>query len=69
MEVHTKRADLAKEKLVEVMRIYEQKVQTQAIDIQRLQETCSRLKCEQNDCKTMHQQPELVIETLKKYQK
>lgn len=69
VDIHSKRADLAKEKLVEVMRCYEQKTETQAIDLQRLQEICNRFKCEQNDCKTMHQQPELMIEKLKKFQK
>lgn len=68
-EVHSKSADLAKEKLMEVMRHYEQKIQTQSIDIQRLQEACGRLKGEQTNCKTMHEQPELVIERLKECQR
>lgn len=68
-EIHSKRADLAKEKLMEVMRCYEQKVQSQSIDIQRLQEAYSRLKGEQSNCKTMHQQPELVVESLKECQR
>lgn len=68
-EIHSKRADLAKEKLIEMMRCYEQKLQSQSIDIQRLQEAYGRLKSEQNTCKTMHQQPELVIESLKECQR
>lgn len=68
-ETHSKRADLAKEKLMEVMRCYEHKLQSQSIDIQRLQEAYSRLKSEQSNCKTMHEQPELVIERLKDCQR
>lgn len=68
-EIHSKRADLAKEKLIEVMRCYEQKLQSQSIDMQRLQEAYGRIKSEQNTCKTMHQQPELVIESLKECQR
>lgn len=68
-EIHSKRADLAKEKLMEVMRCYEQKLQSQSIDIQRLQEAHTRLKSEQNNCQTMHQQPELVVESLKERQR
>lgn len=68
-EVHSKRADLTKEKLTEIMRCYEQKVVSQSLDMQRLQEAYSRLKSEQNTCKTVHQQPELMIESLKDYQK
>lgn len=68
-EIHSKRADLAKEKLMEVMRCYEQKLQSQSIDIQRLQEAHSRLKSEKNNCQTMHQQPELVVESLKERQR
>lgn len=51
------------------MRYYEQKIQSQSIDIQRLQEACGRLKGEQTNCKTMHEQPELVIERLKECQR
>lgn len=68
VEIHTRRADVAKEKLVEIMRAYEQKLQTQAIDVQRLQELCNRLGSDKSDCHTMHQQPELMAETLRKYQ-
>lgn len=68
-EVHSKRADLAKEKLMEVLRCYEQKIQAHTIDMERLQEAYSRLKGEQITCKTMHQQPELVVEKLKECQK
>ncbi|XP_055316913.1 protein Cep89 homolog [Sitodiplosis mosellana] len=68
-EIHSKSGDLAKEKLMEVMRYYEQKIQSQSIDIQRLQEAYGRLKGEQSNCKTMHEQPELVIERLKECQR
>lgn len=68
-EIHSKRADLAKEKLMEVMRCYEQKLQAQSIDIQRLQEAHGRLRSEQSTCQTMHQQPELVAESLRERQR
>lgn len=54
---------------MEIMRCYEQKLQSQSIDIQRLQEAHSRLKSEQTNCQTMHQQPELVVESLKERQR
>lgn len=68
-EIHSKRADLAKEKLMEVMRCYEKKLQSQSIDIQRLQEAHARLRNEQTNCQTMHQQPELMVESLKERQR
>lgn len=54
---------------MEVIRCYEQKLQAQSIDIQRLQDAHSRLKSEQTNCHTMHQQPELVVESLKERQR
>lgn len=54
---------------MEVMRCYEQKLQSQSIDMQRLQEAYNRLKSEQSNCKTMHEQPELVIERFKECQR
>lgn len=51
------------------MRCYEKKLQSQSIDIQRLQEAHSRLRNEQTNCQTMHQQPELVVESLKERQR
>lgn len=54
---------------MEVLRCYEQKIQAHTIDMERLQEAYSRLKGEQITCKTVHQQPELVIEKLKECQK
>lgn len=51
------------------MRCYEQKIQAQSIDMERLQEAYNRLKGEQSNCKTMHEQPELVIERLKECQR
>lgn len=60
---------LAKQKLMEVVRCYEKKLQSQTIDLQRLQEAHSRLRNEQTNCQTMHQQPELVVESLKECQR
>lgn len=68
-EIHSKRADLVQVKLSEMMRCYEQKLQSQLIDIQRLQEAYNRLKNEQRNCRTMHEQPEIVIEHLKECQR
>lgn len=51
------------------MRCYEKKLQSQSIDIQRLQEAHSRLRNEQANCQTMHQQPELIVESLKERQR
>lgn len=67
--MHSKRADLAKEKLMEVLRCYEQKIQAHTIDMERLQEAYSRLRSEQITCKTVHQQPELIVDKLKECQK
>lgn len=68
-EVQSKRADLAKEKLVEVLRCYEQKVQSQHLDLERLQEAYSRSKGELTALRSMHQNPEVVVESLKECQK
>lgn len=68
-EIHSKRADLAKEKLLEVLRCYEQKLQAQTIDMERLQEAYGRLKTEVGTCKTMHQNPEAVAANLRECEK
>lgn len=68
-EVQSKRADIAKEKLVEVLRCYEQKVQSQHLDIERLQEAYSRSKGELTALRGMHQSPEVLVESLKECQK
>lgn len=68
-EIHSKRADLAKEKLVEVLRCYEQKIQSQSLDLERLQEAYARTKGELTSFKNMQQQPEVVVESLKECQK
>lgn len=68
-EVQTKRADLAKEKLVEVLHCYEKKVQSQALDIERLQEGYSRAKGEIATLRNLNQKPEVVVESLKECQK
>lgn len=67
--MHSKRADLAKEKLMEVLRCYEQKIQANTIDMERLQEAYTRLKGEQMTCKSVHHQPEMLVEKLKECQK
>lgn len=68
-DIHSKRADLAKEKLIEILRLYEQKLQSQTIDMERLQESYHRMKCEIDKCKTMHQNPEAVAVNLRECEK
>uniref|UniRef100_A0A6E8W2M9 Uncharacterized protein n=1 Tax=Anopheles coluzzii TaxID=1518534 RepID=A0A6E8W2M9_ANOCL len=68
-EVQGKRADLAKEKLVEVLKCYEQKVQAQNLDIERLQEAYSRAKGELTSLRNLNQNPEVVANSLKECQK
>jgi centrosomal protein CEP89 len=67
--IHCKRADLAKEKLVEVLKAYEQKVQSQSLDIERLQEAYSRSKGEITTLKNYQKNPEAVAESIKDCQK
>lgn len=67
--IHCKRADLAKEKLVEVLKAYEQKVQSQSLDIERLQEAYSRSKGEITTLKNFQKNPEAVAESIKDCQK
>lgn len=67
--IHGKRADLAKEKLVEVLKAYEQKVQSQSLDIERLQEAYSRSKGEISTLKNFQKNPEAVAESIKDCQK
>lgn len=68
-DVQGKRADLGKEKLVEVIRVYEQKVQSQSLDIERLQEAYSRCKGELSGLKQLHEKPESVVDGLKECQR
>uniref|UniRef100_A0A182QS97 Uncharacterized protein n=1 Tax=Anopheles farauti TaxID=69004 RepID=A0A182QS97_9DIPT len=68
-EVQGKRADLAKEKLVEVLKCYEQKVQAQCLDIERLQEAYARCKGELTSLRNLNQNPEVVADSLKECQK
>uniref|UniRef100_A0A336MVC3 CSON008177 protein n=1 Tax=Culicoides sonorensis TaxID=179676 RepID=A0A336MVC3_CULSO len=68
-DVQGKRADLGKEKLVEVIRVYEQKVQSQSLDIERLQEAYSRCKGELAGMKHLHEKPESVVDGLRECQK
>lgn len=67
--IHCKRADLAKEKLVEVLKAYEQKVQSQSLDIERLQEAYNRSKGEISTLKSYQNNPEAVAESIKDCQK
>lgn len=67
--IHCKRADLAKEKLVEVLKAYEQKVQSQSLDIERLQEAYNRSKGELTTLKNFQKNPEAVAESIKDCQK
>jgi centrosomal protein CEP89 len=66
--IHAKRADLAKEKLYEVLKVYEQKNQSQAIDIERLQEAYNRTKGEIASLKSLQKTPEIVNQQLEEYQ-
>ncbi|XP_050095468.1 protein Cep89 homolog isoform X2 [Anopheles aquasalis] len=68
-ELQAKRADLAKEKLVEVLKCYEQKVQAQCLDIERLQEAYTRSKGELTTLRNLNQNPEIVADSLKECQK
>lgn len=68
-EVQGKRADLAKEKLVEVLRVYEQKVQSQVLDIERLQEAYARSRGELSTLRSLQQKPETMTESLRECQK
>lgn len=67
--IHCKRADLAKEKLVEVLKAYEQKVQSQSLDIERLQEAYNRSKGEITTLKNFQKNPEAVAESIRDCQK
>ncbi|XP_053688894.1 protein Cep89 homolog [Sabethes cyaneus] len=68
-EIQGKRADLAKEKLVEVLKCYEQKIQAQCLDIERLQEAYSRAKGELTSLRNLNQRPEVVVESMKECQR
>lgn len=67
--IHAKRADLAKEKLVEILKAYEQKIQSLNLDIERLQEAYNRSKGEITSLKNFHKNPEAVTESVKECQK
>lgn len=67
--IHAKRADLAKEKLYEVLKVYEQKTQLQAIDIERLQEAYHRSKGEIASLKNLHKTPDIVTQQVEECQK
>lgn len=67
--IHCKRADLAKEKLIEVLKVYEQKVQSQSLDIERLQEAYNRSKGEITTLKNFQKNPHAVAESIKDCQK
>ncbi len=68
-EIHAKRADLAKEKLMEVLKAYGQKTESQALDIKRLQEAYNRSKGEITTLKNMQKNPDAVTQHVKECQK
>lgn len=69
-EVQSKRADITKEKLVEVLKCYEQKFQSQNLDLERLQEAYSRAKGELTALRGVQQCPsEVLADSLKEMQK
>lgn len=67
--IHAKRADLAKEKLYEVLKVYEQKMQSQSLDIERLQEAYNRSKGEITSLKNLQKNPEIVTQHVRECQK
>ncbi|KAG5681891.1 hypothetical protein PVAND_011297 [Polypedilum vanderplanki] len=67
--IHAKRADLAKEKLMDVLKVYEQKIQSQSLDIQRLQEAYNRSKGEIATLKSYQKNPDAVKESVRECQK
>jgi centrosomal protein CEP89 len=67
--IHAKRADLAKEKLMEILKVYEQKVQSQSLDIERLQEAYNRSKGEITTLKNFQKNPDAVKESVRECQK
>ena len=67
--IHSKRADLAKEKLMEILKVYEQQVQSQALDIDRLQQAYSRSKGEIATLKSFQKNPEVVMKSIEECQK
>jgi centrosomal protein CEP89 len=67
--IHAKRADLAKEKLMEILKVYEQRVQSQSLDIERLQEAYNRSKGEIATLKSYQKNPDAVKESVKECQK
>lgn len=69
-EVQTKRADVAKDKLVEVLRCYEQKIQVQHLELERLNEAYARAKGELTGLRSVQQSPpEVIVESLRECQK
>lgn len=68
-DVQTQRADLAKQKLVEVLRCYEQKVQAQQLELERVQEAYARANGELQALRGMQQNPEVVVESLRECQR
>jgi hypothetical protein len=51
------------------MRVYDQKVASQAIDIERLREAYNRAKGEVATLKAYQKNPEVVVESIKECQK
>lgn len=67
--IHVKRADLAKEKLFEFLKAYEQKVKSQSLDIERLQEAYNRSKSDIATLKRLQRNPDEFSEQLIEFQK
>lgn len=67
--IHAKRADLSKEKLVEILKAYEQKIQSLNLDVERLQEAYNRSKGEISTLKNLQKNPEAVTQSVKECQK
>lgn len=67
--IHAKRADLSKEKLVEFLKVYEQKIKSQSLQIERLQEAYSRAKCDIATLQNLQRNPDEFSQKLSECQK
>lgn len=67
--IHSKRADLAKEKLMEILKAYDSQVKSQGLDIERLQQAYSRTKGEIATLKCFQQNPKVVMKSIEECQK
>lgn len=67
--IHAKRADLAKEKLFEFLKAYEQKVKSQSLHIERLQEAYNRSKSDIDTLRALQRNPDEFSQQLNECQK